>query len=359
MTAKKNYLVVVGARPNFIKAAPFFKRVRDYENLSFTLVHTGQHFDENMSKIFFDQMGIPKPDIQLEITGEFHTEKLGKMFTALKKIVEDPKYYGVIVFGDINSTLAGAIAASRVSKKLVHIESGLRSHDRRMPEEINRAITDHLSDLLFVTEQSGYDNLILEGIDKDKIILVGNIMIESIEIFKDTFNSSSILDDLNLKEKEYVVSTIHRAENTDEKVILEKLLSVLDDVSKKYKVILPLHPGTKKMILKYGLESKLENIHVIEPVGYIDFMRLVLGSKGVVTDSGGIQEETSHIGIPCCTLRDNTERPITITHGTNKLFPIDTLVSEEVMEHLSKNNFIPNSIPLWDNQVSKRILDLL
>ena len=359
MSKKRSYLVIVGARPNFVKAAPFFRRVKDYDDIEFTLVHTGQHFDENMSKIFFDQMGIPKPDIQLEITGEFHTEKIGKMFTALKTVASDPKYCGIIVFGDINSTLAGAVAASSVTKKLIHIESGLRSHDRRMPEEINRAITDHLSDMLFVTEQSGYDNLVLEGIDKGKIFMAGNIMIESIEIFKDIFNESTILDDLGLKEKEFIVSTIHRAENTDEKLILEKLLGVLDDVSKTYRVILPLHPGTKKMIVKYDLLSKLNNINVIEPVGYIDFMRLTLGSKGVVTDSGGIQEETSHLGIPCCTLRDNTERPVTLTHGTNKLFPIDNLDSKEIIKHLSRNDFIARNIPYWDGEVSKRILDLL
>lgn len=359
MEEKKSYLVIVGARPNFIKAAPLFKRVKEYPDLEFTLLHTGQHFDANMSKIFFDQMGIPKPDIQLDIEGEKFSEKLGKLFSKLKQIVTNPKYNGVIVFGDINSTLAGAIAASVNGKKLIHIESGLRSHDKRMPEELNRVITDHLSDLLFVTEQAGVDNLILEGVDQDKIHLVGNIMIESIEIFKDTFDESTIIQDLSLQKNEYVVSTIHRVENTDQKDILEKLLKTLNIISEKYQVVFPLHPGTKNYIAKYGLEKYLDKLMVVEPVGYIDFMKLVIDAKGVVTDSGGIQEETSHLGIPCCTLRDNTERPVTLTHGTNKLFLIETLLPQDVLSHLERKDFVSNKIPYWDSNVSKRILDLL
>lgn len=359
MSTMRVYLIVVGARPNFIKVAPFFKRIKEYPDLRLVLVHTGQHFDENMSKVFFDEMGIPKPDIQLEVKGEFHTEKLGKMFTALKKVTNSERYHGVIVFGDINSTLAGAIAASRARKKLIHVESGLRSHDRRMPEEINRVITDHLSDVLFVTEQSAVDNLILEGIDERKIHLVGNIMIESLELFMDTFNNSTILRDLGLTKKRYVVSTIHRAENTDDVMVLKKILHTLKDISKSYQLVLPLHPGTKKMIYQYNLEEYLDHFLVIEPVGYIEFMKLVLESKGVVTDSGGIQEETTHLGIPCCTLRDNTERPITILEGTNRLFPIETLNAKDVLSHLEKVDFSNHQIPLWDADVSRRILDLL
>jgi len=312
-----------------------------------------------MSEVFFEQMGIPKPDIQLDIKDGKPSEKIGKLISDLKEIIADKKYEGVIVFGDINSTLAGAIAASTNLKKLIHIEAGLRSHDRRMPEEINRVITDHLSDLLFVTEQSGLDNLLLEGVSASKMVLVGNIMVESIEIFRKTFDGSSALDDLALKAGQYVVATIHRIENTNDKQILIKLLKTLNVISEKYKVVLPLHPGTKKFITEYGLSSYLKPLLVIEPVGYIDFMKLVMDSKGVMTDSGGIQEETSYLGVPCCTLRDNTERPVTVTLGTNKLFPIETLDPIVILEHLENGRKSKVQIPHWDGEVSKRILELL
>lgn len=356
---KKSYLVVLGARPNFVKAAPFFNRAKEYLKFSFTLVHTGQHFDDNMSKIFFEQMGIPKPDIQLDIKGEYHTEKIGKMFTALKSVVQNGEYDGVIVFGDINSALAGAIAGITLGKKIIHVESGLRSHDRRMPEEINRAIIDHVSDVLFVTEESGLGNLEREGISKEKIHMVGNIMIESIEMFRSHFNDSNVLSDLGLEKGKYIVTTIHRQENTDDPTTFKKVLDMLDSISKTHKLVMPLHPGTQQKIRNFRFDSQLSNIQIIEPLGYIDFMKLIIDSGGVVTDSGGIQEETSHLGIPCCTLRDNTERPVTISMGSNKLFPIEEMDGESILAHLAHTDFRSNHIPLWDNGVSKRIFDIL
>ena len=355
MSKKTSLLVVLGARPNFVKAAPFFKRALEYPQFELTLVHTGQHFDENMSKVFFDQMGIPAPHIQLDIKGTFHTEKIGKMFTALKQVIAEGAYDGVVVFGDINSALAGAIAGAAHVKHIVHIESGLRSHDRRMPEEINRAIIDHLAHALFVTEESGKENLILEGIPESKIHVVGNIMIESIEMFREHFNASHILDTLNLKNKEYVVATIHRQENTDDPKILASILSVLDDIAHTYTIVMPLHPGTRNKIEQFGLGEKLQKIKVIEPLGYIDFMKLVIDSGGVITDSGGIQEETTHLGIPCCTLRDNTERPVTVTLGSNRLFPIGNIDGDEIRAHLNKKDFSSHCVPLWDSEVSERI----
>lgn len=356
---KKSYLVVLGARPNFVKAAPFFNRAKEYPHLSFTLVHTGQHFDDNMSKIFFEQMGIPKPDIQLDIKGEFHTEKIGKMFTALKSTVENGSFDGVIVFGDINSALAGAIAGITLDKKIIHVESGLRSHDRRMPEEINRAIIDHISDVLFVTEESGLENLEREGIAKEKIHVVGNIMIESIEMFKSNFDDSTVLSNLGLEKGKYVVTTIHRQENTDDLITLKRILDMLGNISETHTLVMPLHPGTQQKIKNFGFGDQLKNIKIIEPLGYLDFMKLVVDSSGVVTDSGGIQEETSHLGIPCCTLRDNTERPVTLTLGSNKLFPIDSMNVASIEAHLARTDFKSNHIPLWDNGVSKRIFDVL
>jgi UDP-N-acetylglucosamine 2-epimerase (non-hydrolysing) len=356
---KKSYLVILGARPNFVKAAPFFRRARDYPNFKFTLVHTGQHFDDNMSKIFFEQMEIPTPDIQLDIKGEFHTEKIGKMFSALKEVIRENSCNGIIVFGDINSTLAGAVAAVSEGKQIIHIESGLRSHDRRMPEEINRAIVDHLSHHLFITEESGRANLLLEGIPEERLHMVGNIMIESIELFRDHFDKSTIIDELGLATGNYTVATIHRQENTDDPHIFERILDALDFVAQQKKVVIPLHPGTRQKIVNFGYESKLQNIVSIEPLGYIDFMKLVIDSGGVITDSGGIQEETSHLGIPCCTLRDNTERPITLTHGSNKLFATDVIDTGGILKHLGRSDFKARRIPLWDTEVSKRIFDVL
>lgn len=355
----KRFLVIVGARPNFIKAAPLFRRVKEYPDIDLTLLHTGQHFDHNMSRVFFDQMGIPKPDIQLELPEGKFSEKLGKLFSLLKQEVENGEYEGVIVFGDINSTLAGAIAAVTNGKRLIHIESGLRSHDRRMPEELNRVITDHLADLLFVTEASGVENLKAENIAEEKIALVGNIMVESIEIFREVFDTSTVLNDLQLTSKQYLVATIHRIENTSDQSILKKILETLATVGKKYEVVFPLHPSTRNYIHDYGFDKLLDRLTIIEPVGYIDFMKLVMEAKGVVTDSGGIQEETSYLGVPCCTLRDNTERPITLTNGTNKLFPIDTLETASILQHLETVNTTVPKIQFWDGEVSKRILELL
>lgn len=358
MAVKKHYAVVVGARPNFIKAAAFFDRARKFPEIKFTLIHTGQHFDKNMSHVFFDQMRIPKPDINLDIQGKYHTEKIGKMFSGLKKLFESKKFTGVIVFGDINSTLAGAVAAAKHNQKLIHIESGLRSHDRRMPEEINRAIVDHLSDLLFTSEPVAKENLILEGVIKSKIIHSGNIMIESLEIFSHHIEDSKILSILKIKSKSYVVATIHRQENTDDRKILQKLLQLLVKINKKIPVILPLHPGTKNKIQNYKLGKLIKDLVIIDPLGYFDFLKLVKESKGVITDSGGIQEETTHMGIACATLRDNTERPVTISHGTNKLFPItdiDENTFKDVLKHLKSNNNKKVKIHRWDKNVTKRI----
>lgn len=362
MSAKKHYAVVVGARPNFVKAAAFFNEARKHPEIKFTLIHTGQHFDENMSNVFFKQMRIPKPDINLDIQGKYHTEKIGKMFSGLKNLFEAKKFSGVIVFGDINSTLAGAVAAAKHKQKLIHIESGLRSHDRRMPEEINRAIVDHLSDLLFISESIAMENLLMEGISRKKIIHAGNIMIESLEIFSSHITDSSILSVLKVKPKSYVVATIHRQENTDDKKILKKLLILLNKINETKPVIIPLHPGTKSKISSYKLGSLLKNLYVVEPLGYFDFLKLVKDSSGVITDSGGIQEETTHMGIACATLRDNTERPVTLTHGTNKLFPlndIDADTHKQVLKHLKNNNKKVNKIPKWDKDVTKRIFKYL
>lgn len=352
----KKYAVIMGARPNFVKAAAFFHEAKKHPEYHFTIIHTGQHFDDNMSKIFFDDMQIPQPDIHLHIEAKFHTERIGKTFTALRKVFQENNFDSAIVFGDVNSTLAGALAAIKGNCRLIHIEAGLRSHDRRMPEEINRVIVDHLSDLLFTTENSANENLALEGIEDEKVKYVGNIMINSLELFRDKINTSDILNQLNLEPKDYIVATIHRQENTDDLRILKKILTLLNKLNKNIKILFPLHSGTRNKIVSLKLDHLLDNLTVIEPLGYFDFMKLMMESRGVVTDSGGIQEETTHLGIPCATLRDNTERPVTVAEGSNKLFTLEGELDDvEIIEHLSCNDFIPNSIPLWDGLVAHRI----
>jgi len=356
---KKNIAIIVGARPNFIKAVPLLREAKKHPEFHISLIHSGQHFDEKMSKIFFDEMEIPKPDISLNIQGDSHTERLGKMINTFKLVFGKNRFDAAIVFGDVNTTLAGGVSAVAASCSLIHIEAGLRSHDRRMPEEINRTVVDHISDLLFTTEPAANENLIKENIAEAKIKYVGNLIIESIEIFWEKIKSSSILDELGLNKKKYAITTIHRQENTDNIHNLRQILLLLQNINKEIPLVFPLHPGTKKMISGYGLEDLLKNLYVIEPLGYLEFMKLVLESKGVVTDSGGIQEETTHLGIPCCTLRDTTERPITITLGSNKLFSLEVANAKAIGEHLNRGDFKARNIPLWDDQVSKRIFNVL
>ncbi len=357
--SKPHLAVIVGTRPNFVKAAPFLRTAKDHPRFDYTIIHTGQHFDQNMSEIFFEELGISQPDIFLDVGAGRHSEKLARMFDTMKEIFKHYKFDAVVVFGDVNSTLAGALAAIKNNTRLIHIEAGLRSHDKRMPEETNRVIVDHLAHLHFVTEPAGVENLKSEGVKDKKIHLVGNIMIESLELYRDKIRDSTILDRLGLRSKGYVLVTIHRQENTDSKRMMGDILTLIKGLSLTYQVVFPLHPGTQKLIKEYGLESELEGLTVIEPIGYFDFLKLTQDSRGVVTDSGGIQEETSHLGIPCCTLRDNTERPITLELGSNKLFPITEATVESMIEHLDRQDFVPGPIPLWDTGVSKRIFDVL
>jgi UDP-N-acetylglucosamine 2-epimerase (non-hydrolysing) len=355
----KNIAVILGTRPNFVKAAPFFRQAKNHPEFKITLIHTGQHFDANMSKIFFDEMQIPKPDVQLDVKGEFHTEKIGKMFNALKHVLKSDNFDAVVLFGDVNSTLAGAIAAISNQYKIIHIEAGLRSHDRRMPEEINRAIVDHLSHILFTTEPSANENLLREGVDKSKIRYVGNIMIESLIMFRDNIDKSDILQRLQIQPKEYTLVTIHRQENTDSAQSMKIILEILQRVNKQTSILIPLHPGTQQKIIEYRLEDLLTGLNIIEPLGYFDFVKLMAESKGVITDSGGIQEETTHLGVPCCTLRYNTERPITIERGTNKLFTMDLDEAEAMVKHIHTGASQAVEIPLWDDSVSRRIFKCL
>jgi UDP-N-acetylglucosamine 2-epimerase (non-hydrolysing) len=315
-----------------------------------------------MSKIFFDEMGIPKPDIHLSLAQGTSSEQRGLMINELSRefLSRASSYDGVIVFGDVNSALAGALAASRARIPLVHIEAGLRSHDRRMPEETNRIIIDHMSDILMLSEESARANLEREGITAP-IYTVGSLMVESIERFREQASRYSIRARLGLH-KDYVVATIHRSENLADRTVLERILRMLARVAERRTVVFPIHPRTHARIQELQLGSYLTDITVVDPLGYFAFLDMLLLSRGCITDSGGIQEETSHLGIPCCTFRDNTERPITVERGSNKLFSprdLDEVAFADIESHLARTDFTPGAIPLWDKDVSKRILECL
>lgn len=353
--SSRSFALIVGTRPNFVKAAPLLKRFDEFPDLSVTLIHTGQHYDKNMSDVFFEQMQIKKPDAILDANA---AQSLGGMIRGIQSVLETKKPNGVIVLGDVDSTLAGATAAITLSIPLIHVEAGLRSNDKRMPEEKNRIIVDHLSSLLFTTEETALENLTREGIPLDRVYPVGNLMIESLELFKPLTEVSPVLDTFNIAPKSYFVATVHRSENTTNASVLKSILGTLQQICKEQRVILPLHPGTRNKISEYGYEYLLSGMYVCEPLSYFDFVHLVTHSTGVITDSGGLQEEATHLRIPCATLRDSTERPVTLTRGTNKLFPLESISSQSILEHLFEHREF-EVIPSWDGEVSKRILTTL
>jgi UDP-N-acetylglucosamine 2-epimerase (non-hydrolysing) len=351
-------LIVAGARPNFPKIAPIIKEIQKKKKIHYYLVHTGQHYDKNMSNSFFEQLGIPEPNINLEIHGGSHTEQTAKIMLGFEKIVikEKPDY--VLVVGDVNSTVAAALVAKKENIKLIHVEAGLRSFDERMPEEINRVIVDRISDLLFVTEQSGIDNLKKEGVSEHRIKFVGNVMIdtlakniESVKNFK-----QNIIDD----SKSHCVVTLHRPSNVDNKEQLENILNIFVELQDRIKIVWPIHPRLKLRVKEFGLEkvfSKLDKIIFTEPLDYKTFMRLVYTSKFILTDSGGIQEETTGLKIPCLTLRTSTERPVTITEGTNTLIANDFELLRKKIEEILSDKYKKGIIPkYWDGKASERIV---
>jgi len=375
-------LIIVGARPNFIKIAPLIEEINRVNKLKylrtyplkFCLVHTGQHYDYEMSQIFFQDLKIPKPDYNLGVGSGSHALQTAKIMEKLEPVILKEKPNLVIVVGDVNSTLAGALVAAklRCSQLLItnyqlpliaHIEAGLRSFDMTMPEEINRRLTDHISDLLFVTEPAGVKNLLNEGIHKEKIYLVGDIMIDALVKSKPKIQKSKILSKLNLKKKNYAVLTLHRPSNVDDKKILSNLISTFNEIQKKIKIIYPIHPRAKKQIKKFGFKTrlkKMKNFIITSPIGYIDMIKLVRGSKFLMTDSGGLQEETTFLKVPCLTLRETTERPITIEKGTNILCKRNKeKIIKEVKKILSGKEKKGQTIRLWDGKTTERIVRIL
>ena len=357
----KKIISVVGARPNFIKIAPIHKAFINNDKINHLICHTGQHFDEKMSKIFFDDLELPKPHFYLGVGGGSHAEQTARIMLEFEKIIllEQPDL--IIVVGDVNSTLACSLVASKLQIKIAHVEAGLRSFDRNMPEEINRILTDVLADYLFVTEKSGIDNLINEGIDKNKIHFTGNAMIDSLIHYLPKINNSPILNSLNLDKNNFILTTFHRPSNVDSEINLKEIVILLNKITTDKKLLFPIHPRTKNNLKKFNLEKKLsKNVLLTEPLGYIDFLALTKNSELIITDSGGIQEESTYLGVQCITVRNNTERPITLTAGTNHLAGTDFNKVFKIANKILAGNIKSGSIPeLWDGKAAKRITQII
>lgn len=358
-------LNIVGARPNFMKVAPIQREMRRRKNDFLPLiVHTGQHYDAAMSDSFFTDLDIPAPDFHLEVGSASHAVQTAKIMTAFEPVVLREKPDWVLVVGDVNSTIACALVCAKLGVRVAHVEAGLRSRDRTMPEEINRILTDAISDLLFTTSPDADENLKREGVPAEKIRFVGNVMIDSLFYNLEKAKNSLVREDLNLNEKDYAVLTLHRPSNVDEKETFSELLGALRKIGEKLPVVFPAHPRTMAKIAEFGFAERVKNSNVklIEPLGYLDFMRLYSGAKLVLTDSGGLQEETTALSIPCLTLRENTERPITVEMGTNRLVGTNAeRIEQAAFEILSRNNYAKDAKipPLWDGKAAERICDLL
>ncbi len=360
MIAEMKILSVVGARPNFMKVAPIHDELTKHDRFASQIVHTGQHYDEEMSDIFFEQLGLPRPDEYLGVGSGDHADQTAEIMKAFKTVVETEAPDLVVVVGDVNSTVACSLVATKRQIPVAHVEAGLRSGDRTMPEEVNRIVTDRIADLLFVTEQSGVDNLRSEGVSDDKIAFVGNVMIDVLVRFREKAAQTPIVNDLGLEEGNYVVMTMHRPSNVDEKDQLEVVLQTIQQICEERPLVFPMHPRTEARIEEFGLAEELDRIdglYVLPPQGYLEFLALMDQAGAVVTDSGGIQEETTFLGVPCITLRPNTERPVTIREGTNELMGLaPDAVSQRVTERMGQrmNGQTPE---LWDGRTAERIVE--
>lgn len=358
----KRILTVVGTRPNFIKVTRFREVASRYAGYELHIVHTGQHYDDKMADVFFRQFNLV-PDHFLNTPQGSPASQIAFIITELEKLILKLKPDVMLVVGDVNSTMAAAIAANKCGVKLGHVESGLRSFDRTMPEEYNRIVADELSDLLFVTEQSGLDNLNAERKPKEAIHFVGNTMIDTMVAFAPQIESSDILEQLNAASKNYVLMTMHRPATVDDETGLKKLLELIKDVCAQYPLIFPVHPRTVATLKKFGLHDEftaISNLTFVEPLDYFAFQKLVKHAKFILTDSGGIQEESTFLGVPCLTLRPNTERPSTVTIGSNELLPFDLQMIRARIADIVAGTYKKGGIPpLWDGKATERIFDVL
>jgi UDP-N-acetylglucosamine 2-epimerase (non-hydrolysing) len=363
-------LSVVGARPNFMKIAPVVSELRRVSEVSHRLVHTGQHYDDKLSGTFFDELGLPEPDLNLQVGSGSHTWQTAEVMKRLEPVLEEFRPDLVFVVGDVNSTLAAALTAVKLGIPVAHIEAGLRSFDLTMPEETNRKVTDTISELLFVTEQSGVDNLKAEGVSEDRIFLVGNVMIDTLLQHRAIAAKSRILEKLGVKNGEHIrpygVLTLHRPSNVDQAETLERLLQAINELGQEIPVFFPIHPRTMTRVRDLNLDHYFggsrngspTGLQELAPLGYLDFLCLMDNSRLVLTDSGGIQEETTALGVPCLTLRNNTERPATVEHGSNQIVGVDPVrivsAGRHILRTWSRSSRRP---PLWDGQAARRIVE--
>jgi len=350
---------VVGARPNFMKIAPIMRVAARADDIEQVLVHTGQHYDENMSKCFFDELGIREPDVNLEVGSGSHGYQTGEIMKKFEKFIMKEGGDIIVVVGDVNSTIACGLVAAKLCIPLAHVEAGLRSFDRSMPEEINRVLTDAISDYLFTPAQEANENLKKEGIPEEKIHLVGDIMIDTLlwemertpDIDKPPFEG--------LTAGEYAVLTLHRPSNVDKPEVFKGIVSALDIIAKEIEIVFSAHPRTQKRMREFDIYPESDNIRIVDPLSYRDFLRLYKNSKFVLTDSGSIQQETTYLNIPCLTIRENTERPFTITVGTNVLVGVNPdVIVEESLKIVSGNQKTSKVMPLWDGKTAERIVEV-
>ena len=357
--SKIRVLVVAGARPNFMKIAPLLRELNAREAFEATLVHTGQHYDAAMSEDFFRDLGIPAPDVNLGVGSGSHAQQTAEVLVGIEKLLVEQRPDVLLLVGDVNSTVAASLAAAKLLVPVAHVEAGLRSGDRTMPEEINRLVTDTLSTWCFTTEPAGNENLLREGVDDSKIHLVGNVMIDTLRANQDRAKGRDTLERLGLEPGGYALLTLHRPSNVDDPAKLSALFAVLEEIHTELPVVFPCHPRTRTAI-ETLLGGTSPDLRILEPQGYLDFLKLMSAARVVLTDSGGIQEETTALGVPCLTLRDNTERPITVDEGTNELVGSDPEAVRRAARRILDGETRAGRVPaLWDGHAAKRIADVL
>jgi UDP-N-acetylglucosamine 2-epimerase (non-hydrolysing) len=356
-------LTVVGARPNLMKIAPLVEEMQRYPDIEQSLLHTGQHYDDKMSQVFFGELGIPWPDVYLGVGSGSHAEQTARVMIAFEDVLREHKPDVVVVVGDVNSTLACAITAAKLWVPVAHVEAGLRSFDRKMPEEINRIVTDALSDFLFTTSRDAGKNLLREGIPPEKVFFVGNVMIDTLNKHRARAEQLGTPERFGLEVGHYALLTLHRPSNVDIPEVFSGILEALTVIQRDVPIFFPAHPRTVSRITEFGFEELLAtalNLRIVEPLGYLEFLDLTMHAQLILTDSGGVQEETTILGVPCLTLRENTERPITITQGTNVLVGTDPAriiaAAQKVLAGRSQAGRVPE---LWDGHAAERIVAIL
>jgi UDP-N-acetylglucosamine 2-epimerase (non-hydrolysing) len=354
-------LAVVGARPNFVKIAPIMAELAEYPYITTTLVHTGQHYDSQMSDSFFANLEIPRPDVNLKVQSGGAIAQIAEIMTRLEGVLESSRPDVVVVVGDVNSTVAAALAAVKVGRPVAHVEAGLRSFDRSMPEEVNRVLTDAVSELLFTTEPSAAENLAREGVASDKVHFVGNVMIDTLFRYRERARQSDVLDRLHLTPAGYAVLTLHRPSNVDDEGTLGMLLGAVARIQAEIPVVFPVHPRTRRRLEALAaVLPPMPGLRLADPMPYLDFVQLMSEARCVLTDSGGIQEETTALGIPCLTLRHNTERPITVTCGTNRIVGTEPGAIHESWRAVAEGRWQAGTLPeLWDGKAASRIVRVL